>query len=98
MASTTPQTVSVPHIPMTAPLTDSGGYLAPSWALWFQQVFSRIGGNQAYSNTTLATLAQTSLVPIQTQVTALQTSVTALQAQVNALTLPELGLGVGPDL
>lgn len=44
----------VPPIPFKVPLTDDrSSLLSPAWAAWFRELFNRIGGTDASSNTVL---------------------------------------------
>lgn len=43
----------VPPLPYKTPMVDSRGMLTEPWSKWFRQVFLRIGGTTALSNTEL---------------------------------------------
>ena len=60
---------SLPPLPLKTPLTDKNGFLSPAWAGFFVELFNRVGGNIAPSNSEI----NTSTTTIQSQITALQT-------------------------
>lgn len=74
---------NLPPVPYKAPVLDQTGFLTSAWAGFFEQLFKRVGGNNAPSIDELA--SSTSLLSLKTSVTALQTSVSSLSASVATL-------------
>lgn len=64
----------VPPIPYKIPVADAGGYLSQAWSAWFRELYTRIGGSSASTNSQLLALIEN-----------LQDDVTALEAQTAAL-------------
>lgn len=71
--------ITVPNPPYKTPVTDDRGLMAPSWVSWFREVFNRIGGNVALSNTELAGGSSESLGTLSAAVAALQNDVASLE-------------------
>jgi hypothetical protein len=86
---------SVPPVPYKAALVDARGLLTPAWAAWFRQVFTRVGGHDALSNTELAQLPSLSLSDVQADITTLQSDLGSLQ---NELASDFASLGQGREL
>lgn len=65
---------SLPPIPYKTRLVDSAGIITPQWAALMREMFARVGGTQAPSNTQL----NTTLENIQEDITALEADVSDL--------------------
>ncbi len=97
--------VTVPPIPYKAKLLSATGYLTDPWAKWFREVFSRIGGTTALSNTELESMQTGGVDELQADVDALEVSVANLDSlatthttDIASLRLAVDGLGQGPVL
>ena len=88
----------VPPIPYKTPLNDARGFVTEPWSKFFRQLFLRIGGADALSNSELEELSVTDLETLKTQVTQLQTSLQASQATIAQLSGFVDGLNQGPRL
>jgi len=80
--------VTVPAPPYKTPLLDVNGLLTPSWTAWFRDLYKRVGGTIAFSNTELYAAAD---------VTDLTANVATIQTQVNTNTgdIQDLQVSVG---
>ena len=83
---------TVPPPPYKSPVITPQGFLTDVWSKWFRQVFSRIGGSVALSNTQLEALPAASLATVNSRLSALEitsasntTRITTLESQVSAL-------------
>lgn len=45
---------NLPPVPYTAPMIDVNGFVTPVWSDWFRKVFTRTGGNVAFTNDEIA--------------------------------------------
>lgn len=81
----------VPPIPYNAPIVNQGGFISDPWGKWFRQVFTRIGGNFAPSNTDLA-------ASLSGQVSEIDDDVESLSERVSSLENQAAGLGQGPEV
>lgn len=73
---------SIPQIPYKVPIINQAGFLSPAWEKWFRDVFLRIGGLEALSNTELEALNSDDITEIQADITAIEADVVELQAAV----------------
>lgn len=73
---------TVPNIPFKTKVTDDDGYLSQAWVGVMRQIFERIGGSVAQTNTELASTVSGG---ISTQIAALQAAVTLLQTETSQL-------------
>lgn len=74
--------------PYNTPMVDEAGRLSGIWIAWFREMFRRLGGNNALSNTELESLQTVDLDDISDDVEQLGDEVTELQ---DRLALLELG-------
>ena len=65
----------LPPIPLKTPIADDNGLPTGPWTAWFRELFSRVGGTNASSNSQLFALIST----IQTNISSLQTEVEGLK-------------------
>lgn len=82
---------AVSPIPYKVPIADANGNLSPVWGTWFRDLFDRIGGLSASSNTEL----NATLTSATSSITTNAALVTSLTARVTAL---ENNLSQGPIL
>lgn len=75
----------MPPLPYKTPVVDETGFFTDPWAKWFRQLFVRIGGVDALSNTELASLPALELAAVSANISALQASLSNLQGQVKDL-------------
>lgn len=71
---------NVPNPPYKSVFADSNGFLTPIWNQFFRQVFIRMGGSLALSNSQLGNNINQNLAPLQANIATLQGQVTSLQA------------------
>lgn len=71
---------SLPQPPYKTPLVDSKGYLTIPWAYFIRDLFERVGGLSALSNTELA-----GSTPEDSSVTSLTTRVTSIEVDIKGL-------------
>lgn len=91
----------VPPIPFKSPIANSNGFLNDSWAKWFRQIFARVGGNVALSNTELAEQRASDLSTLNSDISSLQTITSAHDStltDVPSLAQAILDLEQGPNL
>jgi len=95
----------LPPIPYKTPLLDRNGYLNEAWSRWFRDMFERIGGTRALSNTELENLQSDNLEDVEADILALQsltsshtTDLTSLQSSVAALQVSINDLNQGRQL
>lgn len=48
----------VPPLPLKTPLADQAGLLTPAWTAWFRELFTRVGGTSASTNSQLLALIE----------------------------------------
>lgn len=85
------QNKSVPPIPLQVQIVDDRNYLNPVWSRWFVQLYQRIGGSLALSNSELETIQTEGIDELEAQVTDLTNRVALLENS-------GLSFGVGPIL
>ncbi len=73
----------VPPIPYKTPVTNNSGMITEPWSKWFRQVFQRIGGTVALSNTELT--ENLDLTDIENDIAALQTLTGGHTTSINTL-------------
>lgn len=72
----------VPTPPYKVQMLSGDGFLSQAWLSWFREVYIRIGGTSALSNTELAgTITST----VSTQISDLQNAVSELQTETSQL-------------
>lgn len=74
----------VPPVPFKAEVVNENGYISPAWAGFIKQLYSRIGGPVALSNTDLTTYIG-SIPTLQASVTSLTSTVATLQSRIDDL-------------
>lgn len=84
--------ISLPPVPHKVPMTDQSGHLNQAWSKWFRDMFVRIGGTVAPSNTEL--VSEVDIAGINQDIQDLQDADTAFDVRVTVLE----GLGVGRQL
>lgn len=75
--------IIVQNVPYKVPVTDSSGLISAPWSKWFRQLYDRVGGTIAPSNSQLSGGSLIDLSTLETQVTHLQSQVAALQVNIN---------------
>jgi hypothetical protein len=88
----------IPAIPYKERVLDQNGYLSTAWIGWFRQLFLRVGGIEALSNTELENLPALDLAATNASVTALQTLAIAQGALISTLQGQVSDLNQGPTL
>ncbi len=88
--------VTVPPVPYKTPMTDSSGRLSNMWSKWFREVFERIGGTIAPSNSDLVGVVE--LSTLEGDISSLETITTTQTADINALEAMVEGLQQGRAL
>lgn len=71
--------VQLPQIPYKTPLVDKNGMVTDPWSKFFRQLFQRVGGLSALSNTELA--GDVNVSSIQT----LTTEINTLEAEIDGV-------------
>lgn len=69
----------IPPIPYKVSMLDKSGLLTAAWSAWFREVFSRVGGTTAPSNTDI----QDSLDVLSASISATQASLAAAVSDLN---------------
>lgn len=77
-------TTVIQHPPYTVPFVDSKGVLTPAGLNFIKQVYIRLGGSLAPTNSDI-TAVQNSFTTANTTLTSLQTDVNILQVEINGL-------------
>lgn len=81
---------NVPPIPYNTPIAGPRGMISDPWGKWFRQVFARIGGNIAPSNSELSSQLSGQVDEIDQSVESIEQRLTALESTYQ--------LGQGPDV
>lgn len=72
-------------VPYKVPMTDRNGNITTTWANWFKDVFTRVGGLKALSNLELEGLPAQDLSELESDVDTLSSSVSTLSGKINDL-------------
>lgn len=76
--------VTIPPVPYKSPIVSETGFLTPPWEKWFRELFMRIGGVVALSNTELETQLG-GITDVETQVVAHDSSLDDLENEIDYL-------------
>jgi len=72
----------LPDVPYKTTVLDSRGFLTPTWAAFFRELFNRVGKNIAPSNTDLAGLVDGEAEALGEAVEVLQEQMISITARV----------------
>lgn len=87
---------ALPPVPFKTPVINKAGFLSEPWSKWFRQIFARVGGTTALSNTELEALQSSGESGLEDDIETLQSQVASLENQVDEVF--GTGLGQGPVL
>lgn len=99
------ETETIPPLPYKIPVLTPNGLLSDPWAKWFRQIFTRVGGSVAPSNSELADGQTAQLANVLSHVTELESllathtiTINSNVARIIALEAETSGLNQGPNL
>ena len=85
-------------LPYRSPMLDANGFLVNVWAMWYRQLYKRLGGPLALTNEQLEQVQGQNLTVLQSDVETLKLSQTAQDVKIAALKVNINDLSVGPNL
>lgn len=86
----------VPPLPYKTPMVDQRGIVSEPWSKWFRQLFQRIGGTEAPSNSELGEVLD--LSGINADIAALEITTAGHTTSINTLNAAVDGLNQGRQL